>query len=59
MNKCPKCGNYMAFNMRYGAGCPIIEYNCSCGYSTSNERYTTDNKTYTGKNIITVVSDHT
>jgi len=50
MEKCPKCGRYMVFNMRYNAGYPIVEYKCSCGYSTSNKSYMTDNKTYMNKN---------
>ena len=56
---CPKCGNYMIFNMRYNAGCPIVEYKCSCGYSTSNGSYTTDNKTHMNKDINNVISNHT
>ena len=60
MNQCPKCGNYMTFNMRYNAGYPVIEHNCSCGYSTSDEYCTTDNKTYMDKDIDSgVVTNHT
>ena len=40
----------MAFNMRYNAGYLVVEYSCSCGYSTSDEHYTIDNKTYINKN---------
>ena len=50
MKKCPRCGNYMSFNMRYNAGYPVVEYNCGCGYSTKNETYYTDNKTQMNKN---------
>lgn len=49
----------MIFNMRYNAGYPVVEYNCSCGFSTSEERYTTDNKTYIDKDIGSVVTNHT
>ncbi len=59
MNQCPKCGNYMTFNMRYNAGYPVVEYNCSCGYSTKNEHYITDNKTYMNKDIDSVISNYT
>ena len=50
MSQCPKCRSYMAFNMRYNAGYLVVEYSCSCGYSTSYEHYTIDNKTYINKN---------
>ena len=59
MNQCPKCGSYMTFNMRYNAGYPVVEYHCSCGYSTSDECCTTDNKTYADKDIGSVVTNHT
>lgn len=59
MRKCPKCGNFMVFNMKYNAGYPVVEYNCGCGYSTNNESDTTDNKTYMNENIRSVVTSHT
>ena len=58
MERCPRCGSYMTFNMRYNAGCPVVEYNCSCGYSTSDEYYTTDNKTYINKDDC-IATNHT
>lgn len=54
MNQCPNCGKYMTFSLRYSAGYPFVEYNCSCGYSTNNECCTTDNKTYMHKEIVSV-----
>lgn len=59
MNQCPKCGRYMTFNMRYNEGYPVVEYHCNCGYSTANESYTTDNKTYMNKDINSVILNHT
>ena len=59
MKKCPKCGSYMTFKMKYNAGYPVVEYSCVCGYSTNNETHKTDNKTYMNKDINSVISNRT
>lgn len=51
MNKCPKCGNSITPHIKYNAGYPVIEYHCGCGYSTDNDSFVTDNKTYMPQNI--------
>ena len=38
MKMCPRCGHYMAFQMKYVAGQPVVTWRCLCGYDTSQER---------------------
>lgn len=45
MRKCPICGAYMTFKMRYNTGKPIISWNCLCGYSTEKEEVTYSDRT--------------
>lgn len=45
MYKCPKCNNYMKFNMTYNCGLPCIYYTCNCGYDTRNIRVVWTNRT--------------
>lgn len=59
MRKCPKCGSYLYFSMRYVCGLPIITYFCTCGYSSENEAYATDNKTHIDKDCKFISTDHT
>ena len=34
MYRCPCCGRYMSFKMRYSCGNPVVVWHCSCGYRT-------------------------
>ena len=57
MKKCPKCGNFMIFNMRYSCGYPVIEYRCICGYSTLNESHGADTKTSIENDMIDALTN--
>ena len=56
LTQCPKCGSYgLSSRIEYNIGNPSIHYTCdSCGYSSSNEYYTTDNKTTVSSNCIII-----
>lgn len=45
MKKCPKCGSYMAFLIKYVAGNPVAIWECACGYDTSQESYVFSDRT--------------
>ena len=45
MKRCPVCGHFMAFQMKYVAGQPVVTWYCSCGYDTSQERIFATNHT--------------
>lgn len=59
MKKCPKCGNFMIFKMKYSCGYPVIEYRCFCGYSTFNESLRTDSKTNVENDVVDTLTNHT
>ena len=44
--QCPKCKRYMTQFIAYSYGDPVVIYNCeNCGYSSSDAKYYTSNKT--------------
>lgn len=54
ITKCPKCGKYMKWYMRYNAGMPVTGWKCVCGHDTAGVGiYCTDSTKpvdYRGKN---------
>lgn len=60
MRQCPKCKAVMNFCMRYNAGNPVVIWTCSyCGYSSNNENFQTDNRTYIDENNKFRITNHT